>query len=802
METLRDVKIPEHHLPATIISFKLPSPEGNKTELEKRTPLCVYEYHVVEPPTDDETEDEEEDTTGKGHQPSASDFKLKKFKPLPPIRKTKRGILYSPCEGVLEAIRVSPGDTISSTSQPVLSIKEPCNHAVQYFGQCAICGKDLTYTDFTGRSDTCRATISMTHDTTGLTVSQSEAERLEQQNTKRLLKERRLSLIVDLDQTIIHANATREPLTDWLKHCPTEVREDVGSFQLAESLLLYYIKLRPKLRAFLKRATELYELHIYTMGTRPYAEKVTELIDPEKHYFKERILSRDESGSITHKNIQRLFPCDNSMVVAIDDRVDVWQNSPNLIKVKPFTFFTGIGDINAGFLPKATLPTLTASPPSISVTETGGEPEPSNSTATPTEAVKEEPTTVTEESLTNKTSDGEPASDEPTTPKSEPPKLFKHPFEDADEELPQVLRRLEEIHRRFYEAYDAQGQGRKVPDPDVSVILPQMKHKVLAGVHLVFSSVIPLQMNPRQSDIWQWARSFGAQCSENITRFQAGKGGRKIPRSVFVTHVVAGKPDTAKVQEARGIEGIHIVRIDWLIDSLHAWKHLDETPYRWHFSKPANKRKNSLQQPAETSITEGAQDTEAESPPEEVLHSVETWSTQSEAGDTSNDNDSFASQSEGGEILHGEQTSDNLSDALPEEVVTNIDWAEAEKELMEFMGTDDEEDEDEEGSEYKVYDDEEVEDSSVIPLKRTAAVISYDSTSEELSGYDSESLQSKKRKRAESDLEKHPLNNLSTQSNEDEDEESADSDFSDLLRDMEEELHNNSDDQVDSDQST
>ncbi|KAJ1969073.1 CTD phosphatase Fcp1 [Dispira parvispora] len=801
METLRDVTIPDHHLPATIISFKVPPPEGNKVEIEKRTPLCIYEHHVMEPPTDDETEDEEEDTTGTRRQPSVTDFKLKKFKPLPPIRKTRREILFSPWEGALEAIRVSPGDIISSPSQKVLSIKEPCNHAVQYFGQCAICGKDLSYIDYTGRSDTARATISMTHDTTGLTVSQSEAERLEQQNTKRLLEERRLSLIVDLDQTIIHANATREPLTDWLKHCPTEVREDVGSFQLAESPLLYYIKLRPKLRAFLKRVTELYELHIYTMGTRPYAEKVAELIDPQKHYFKERILSRDESGSITHKNIQRLFPCDNSMVVAIDDRVDVWQNSPNLIKVKPFTFFTGIGDINAGFLPKATLPTLPEAPPAVPGTETKAEVEPNDSTATSTEAATEESPTTTGKSSTDKKSAGEPTSDESKSPKSESPKLFKHPFEDADDELLQVLQRLEEIHRRFYEAYDAQTQGRKVPNPDVSVILPEMKHKVLAGVHLVFSSVIPLQMNPRQSDIWQWARSFGAQCSENITRFQAGKGGRKIPRSAFVTHVVAGKPDTAKVQEARRIEGVKIVRIDWLIDSLHAWKHLDESSYQWPFSKLANKRERSLQQPAEPSVTEGTQDAEAESPPEDVLHSVETWSTQSEAGDTSNDNDSFSSQSEGGEVLHGDQPSDYLSDALPEEVATNIDWAEAEKELMEFIGTDDEEDEDE-GSEDHEHDNEEAEDYSATSLKRTAIVADDDSTPEELSGDESESLQPKKRKRAESDQDNHSLKDLSTQSKEEEGEESADSDFSDLLRDMEEELHNDSDDHVSSDEST
>lgn len=80
---------------------------------------------------------------------------------------------------------------------------------------------------------------------------------------------------------------------------------------------------------------------------------------------------------MTQKDIRRLFPCDNSMVVVIDDRADVWSWSPNLIKVHPckyldhvkqitkiiyltflkkffFTddFFVGIGDINDTYLPK------------------------------------------------------------------------------------------------------------------------------------------------------------------------------------------------------------------------------------------------------------------------------------------------------------------------------------------------------------------------------------------------------------------------------------------------------------------
>lgn len=38
-------------------------------------------------------------------------------------------------------------------------------------------------------------------------------------------------------------------------------------------------------------------MHVYTMGTRAYAEQVCGIIDPDGKIFGPRILSRDESGS-------------------------------------------------------------------------------------------------------------------------------------------------------------------------------------------------------------------------------------------------------------------------------------------------------------------------------------------------------------------------------------------------------------------------------------------------------------------------------------------------------------------------
>jgi len=55
----------------------------------------------------------------------------------------------------------------------------------------------------------------MTHSAKGPTVSFEEAQRLERETAEHLLKSRKLSLIVDLDQTIVHA--TVDPTVgDWI----------------------------------------------------------------------------------------------------------------------------------------------------------------------------------------------------------------------------------------------------------------------------------------------------------------------------------------------------------------------------------------------------------------------------------------------------------------------------------------------------------------------------------------------------------------------------------------------------------
>ncbi|KAI9886649.1 MAG: hypothetical protein M1823_001563 [Watsoniomyces obsoletus] len=276
------------------------------------------------------------------------------------VEKTFPTRYESPVEGKLKVWRIQKGAVIASHDVDVAEIEELCSHSVQYAGMCTLCGEDMTRLTYnTDISYADRATINIVHDNTALTISNDEASKIEEDAKRRLLRSRKLSLVVDLDQTVIHA--TVDPtVAEWQQDQSNpnhDAVKDVQSFQLMDDGpgmrgCRYYIKLRPGLQDFLSSIARLYELHIYTMGTRAYAQNVARIVDPDRKIFGDRILSRDESGSMTAKSLQRLFPVDTKMVVIIDDRGDVWQWSEHLVKVTPYDFFVGIGDINSSFLPK------------------------------------------------------------------------------------------------------------------------------------------------------------------------------------------------------------------------------------------------------------------------------------------------------------------------------------------------------------------------------------------------------------------------------------------------------------------
>jgi RNA polymerase II subunit A C-terminal domain phosphatase len=181
----------------------------------------------------------------------------------------------------------------------------PCQHPTIVSGLCAVCGITLSTSTVSNdelnsgnvetknpnsapnsRNRNLNGMTVMT--VSGMTVSVSEAEskRMAQEDTQRLHALRKLSLVLDLDHTLLHATA--DPRAELQCH-RSDVRRlvlpfmtmDMNPFQQPQQhnwLQHHFIKLRPHVKEFLEAAMHQYEMGVYTAGTREYAEEIAMIL--------------------------------------------------------------------------------------------------------------------------------------------------------------------------------------------------------------------------------------------------------------------------------------------------------------------------------------------------------------------------------------------------------------------------------------------------------------------------------------------------------------------------------------------
>lgn len=197
---------------------------------------------------------------------------------------------------------------------------EKCTHALRLgTSLCAICGAETLE----------NISLFAASHTSDEIFKTSEAAHKEQQiKNEKLYKKKKIILILDLDQTLIHTT---------MINMPCDLKYRFGEKD-------YYTKYRPYLKSFLKKANKLFEMHIYTMGSREYADKICQGIDPTGKLFNGRIVSRDENFNELKKSISRISCIDDNVII-LDDRADVWNYVTNLILVKPYYYYNNI-DIN------------------------------------------------------------------------------------------------------------------------------------------------------------------------------------------------------------------------------------------------------------------------------------------------------------------------------------------------------------------------------------------------------------------------------------------------------------------------
>ena len=210
-------------------------------------------------------------------------------------------------DGICRKIDSPP--TVATQTDVIVGWIDPCRHPTMISGLCAVCGTKVTsdvpdpdqgsfspssVSSTTADDNNNNVSQNMTLMTvSGMTVkvSDSESKRMALADTKRLEGIKKLSLVLDLDHTLLHATA--DPRAERQCGNRRDIRRLVLPLMMADNtnstmypqiqyhpgwLQQHFVKLRPHVKEFVEQAMEHYELGVYTAGTRDYAEQVTILL--------------------------------------------------------------------------------------------------------------------------------------------------------------------------------------------------------------------------------------------------------------------------------------------------------------------------------------------------------------------------------------------------------------------------------------------------------------------------------------------------------------------------------------------
>lgn len=225
----------------------------------------------------------------------------------------------------------------SDTTLPVLCPPHPGYLA----GMCIRCGALKQGEDLHGGGSGSDSHVALKYIHKGLEVSKKESIRLRDATVQASLASRRLLLVLDLDHTLLHSTRMCDLTIE-----QTQKLEEIAASQPQEEPTLYrlqhmglWTKLRPGLRAFLKSARELFDLHVFTMGDEEYAKGMATILDPDGKLFRGRVASATDAGSSGVKDVDILLAAEQ-LVLILDDTVGVWpRHRENLIQISRYIYF-------------------------------------------------------------------------------------------------------------------------------------------------------------------------------------------------------------------------------------------------------------------------------------------------------------------------------------------------------------------------------------------------------------------------------------------------------------------------------
>ncbi|KAL4124733.1 hypothetical protein PRIC2_008327 [Phytophthora ramorum] len=250
--------------------------------------------------------------------------------------------MQAPCKGRLYILSKEQSDELMGDKKGgamrTVAFVEYCIHPVRNGRTCLMC---LAVVDENEENEGMESVNVVSHGQV-IRLNVEEAKKFDSDNIRRQLGAKKLSLVLDLDHTLLHAVRVDDVVGEITK------ADDIYFFFIPGLAQQHVVKLRPGLNDFLTELSALYDLFIYTHGTRLYAEQIVKIIDPDETYFKNRIVARTDTPDMLHKSLKLLFPsCDDSMILVLDDRIDVWkENEGNVFLIEPYHYFKCTSEIN------------------------------------------------------------------------------------------------------------------------------------------------------------------------------------------------------------------------------------------------------------------------------------------------------------------------------------------------------------------------------------------------------------------------------------------------------------------------
>lgn len=243
------------------------------------------------------------------------------------IKKRKAEVLEDAVYPQSSASRGEPAET--SGASLALDI---CSHPGVMGGMCIRCGQKVEN----------ESGVAFGYIHKNLRLADDEIARLRDKDLKNLLRHKKLYLVLDLDHTLLNSarladiSAEELYLKDQREVLPDALRSNLFKLDWIHMMT----KLRPFVHTFLKEASSLFEMYIYTMGERPYALEMANLLDPGDIYFHSRVIAQGDCTQRHQKGLDVVVG-QESAVLILDDTEAVWgKHKENLILMERYHFFT------------------------------------------------------------------------------------------------------------------------------------------------------------------------------------------------------------------------------------------------------------------------------------------------------------------------------------------------------------------------------------------------------------------------------------------------------------------------------